>query len=117
MGTQCNDDTPDPSLKIKRNIQFKTLTSTDSDDSVRIMDQIIHKKPVQIQHNYKPRGQISNTNFGTKDSYRPDTEENQVFLTKKFSKQHMAESDDDNKSESVTNVVGNGEVTIENYIE
>ena len=35
------------------------------------------KKPVQIENNYKPRGQISYTNFGgNKDSYRPETEEN-----------------------------------------
>ena len=62
---------------MARNIQFKTLQTDSSMNSMNQMDQIMFKKPVQIENNYKPRGQISYTNFGgNKDSYRPETEEN-----------------------------------------
>ena len=41
------------------------------------MNEIIHKKPVQIENSRQQLGgYISSKNFGTKDSYRPDTEEN-----------------------------------------
>ena len=47
----------------------------------------MNKKAV-LQLEYKPRRSnvVDQSVFIKKDSYRPDTEENQVVLTKKFSK-------------------------------